>query len=1013
LRQRSLPSIIGGVARRVSSDRFIGRGDELGRLTGAYTEAAAGRPVFVLVTGEAGVGKSRLLNEARRGFEAAGATVLVGACIPLGDELPFGPLAEALRPLAVSLGRDRMLMLAGPHRQALARLIPELATTTERLPDPQLTGAWRLYEAVRTVLTTMAREHPVVLAIEDLHWADASTRDLLQYLLGTLRDSPILVVATYRSDELSARHPLLHVLAELERSGRIERLDLDRFGRADLGDLAASILGRALEVRDLDSLVRRSDGNPFLAEELIAASAAGKGDEEIPTTLADVLAFRLAGLSPDARRVVRAASVLGRRVDHRLLERILPDSEDAVLGCLREAVDERILVPADRGSAAAYAFRHTLVGEAAYAELLPAERVALHGAVARALQAETADDELPAEVAGEIAYHAFRANDLPRALVTAVRAAEAASIVYAFPEALRQYERAIESWPQVADAGSRTGLERWELLFRAARSAAGAHDPARGCRLAEEALEALGDGRELEAGAVVATAFWFAWEASDYAALESFASAGVTLVPAGTRGDLRAQVLANLAALRWLQGHHEVALALGREAATAAREAGARGAEGRALAVVAEALTQMGRSTAALAAFEAAAGAANDADDPEELARIAHGSTWALNIAGRFEQGLEVAGQALQASIANGTESRQGDYLRAMVIECLTELGRWQEVGDLVRQVDERRIASPATIWTEALVARINISRGEFAEASRVLGKTLAIPAIAFNLVWETDSIALLAYAEGRSAEARRIVEAAIAACPTAHDAALWWMLSKAVSGEADAASEARARRRSDDAAEAISRGTRYGDLLRNSVEVAIATGEAGLLAEAYRAWEIAERSRLLDRSDPAAWDRAASAREALPQPYEAAYARFRHAEAILATEGSRDEAERALRIAYATAAVLEARPLLRWIERLGRRARLSLTAERPAGRVRRPSTELTPREREVVAYLAEGRTNREIAEALFVSERTASVHVSNLMGKLEARSRFEAAAIATRRGLLRGSFDERGARTR
>ncbi len=998
-----------GVARRVSSDRFIGRADDLERLTGAYAEAAAGRPVFVLVTGEAGVGKSRLLEEARRGFEAAGATVLVGACIPLGDELPFGPLAEALRPLVAVLGRDRVMALAGPHRQALARLIPELATTPERLPDERPSGAWRLYEAVRTVLTAMARERPIVLAIEDLHWADASTRALLQYLIGNLRDSPMLVVATYRSDELSGEHPLLQVLAELERSGRIERLDLERFGRTDLGDLAASILGRALEVKDLDSLVQRSDGNAFLAEELIASLAAGNGDKGIPTTLAGVMAVRLSGLSPDARRIVRTASVLGRRVDHRLLERVLPDAEDVVLACLREAVDQRILVPANGGRSTAYAFRHTLVGEAAYADLLPVERLALHGAVARALQAETADDDLPADVAGEIAYHAFRANDLPRALVTAIRAAQTATVVYAFPEALRQYERAIESWPQVADAAARTGLERWELLFRAARSAAGAHDPARGCRLAEEALEALGHGRELEAGVIVAQAFWFAWEASDYAALERFGSAGITLVPAGTPGDLRAQVLANLAALRRYHGHHELALALGREAATAARQAGARGAEGRALAVVAETLTHLGRSSAALVAFGEAAKAANDAGDPEELARIAHGSTWALEIAGHFEQGLQVAGQALEASIANGTESRQGDFLRAVLIECLVELGRWQEVGEHGRRVDERWIASPATAWAEVMVARIHISRGEFAEASRILGKTLGIPAIAFNLVCETEETAHLAYAEGRIAEARRIVETAIAACPTPNESALWWVLSKAVTGEADAASEARARRRSRAAAEAISCGTRYGDLLRRSVEAALATGESGPLAEAYLAWEIAERNRLLDRSDPNAWDRAAGAREALPQPYEAAYARFRHAEAILAAAGSRGEAEKALRTAYATAAVLEAGPLLRRIEQLARRARLSLLAPRPARRVRGPSTELTQREREVVAFLAEGRTNREIGAALFVSERTASVHVSNLMGKLGARSRFEAAAIATRRGLLPGSSDERG----
>ena len=715
------------MARRVRSDAFVGRANELGRLAAAYADAAAGRPRFVLITGEAGVGKSRLLGEARRGYVSEGATVLLGACIPLGDELPFGPLAGALRPLVATLGRDRVLAMAGPHRHALARLIPDLAPASERPPDDETSGAWRLYEAVRTLLASLTRDSPIVLAIEDLHWADASTRALLQYLIETLQGSPILVVATYRSDELTARHPLLQVLAELERAGRVERLDLERFGRTDLGALAASILGRELEARDLDALAERSDGNAFIAEELLAASIGGH-DREIPTTLADILTVRLAGLSLDARRVVRAASVLGRRVDHRLLERILPDADDVVLGCLREAVDQRVLVPSDEGRSAAYVFRHALLREAAYAELLPAERVALHGAAERALAAEAAGHDLPAEVAGEIAYHAFHASDLPRALVASIRAAEAATDMYAFPEALRQYERALESWPQVSDAASRTGLERSELLFRTARAAAGAHDPERGCRLAEDALEALGDRPGPEAGAVAAHAFWFAWEASDYEALESFAAAGARLVPHGTSGELRAQVLVNLAELRFLQGHHELAVTLGRDAAAAARLAGARGAEGRALAVVAESHSHLGRPLAALTWFAEAAEAASEAVDLEGLARIAHGRTWAFELAGWFELGLLHALDGLEVAIANGTDSRQGDFVRAVVIECLVELGRWDEAGDFARQVDERRIASPATAWAEVMQTRVNILRGEFAEASRILQQDAGHP---------------------------------------------------------------------------------------------------------------------------------------------------------------------------------------------------------------------------------------------------------------------------------------------
>jgi predicted ATPase len=218
------------MAERVSSPTFVGRTEELRRLEAALERAGAGEPAITLLGGEAGVGKTRLVGELAARAEKAGARVLVGGCIELGDgALPYAPIVEALRHLPRTLDPASLRALAGPAHAELAGLLPELGDGPPGLGDPQGMaghGQARLFELVLGMLDRLGREQPLLLVVEDLHWADRSTRDLLAFLVRNLRAGRVLLVATYRSDELHRRHPLRPFLAELARSGRADRVEL-------------------------------------------------------------------------------------------------------------------------------------------------------------------------------------------------------------------------------------------------------------------------------------------------------------------------------------------------------------------------------------------------------------------------------------------------------------------------------------------------------------------------------------------------------------------------------------------------------------------------------------------------------------------------------------------------------------------------------------------------------------------------------------------------------------------
>ena len=441
------------VAGRIVSPELIGRESDVGLIAAALQDAERGRARTVLLGGEAGIGKSRVLAAALKRATDDGAIVLLGGCIGLAEgSLPFGPIVEAIRPLVRELTATEPGVTSDDGtRQALTTVATELGLLTEgrahSSAGAELRPEWarsRMYEAFLELLRRLADDKPVVVAIEDLHWADDSTRELLAFLVRNAQAERLLLLLTFRSDELHRRHPLLFWLAEVDRAGGVERIELKRLDREAVARQLSGILGRAADQALVDTVYERSDGNPFFAEELIAAGAETRG---LPPTLREVLAARLAHVTEPTMQLLGVASIVGRQVDHDLLVEVADLSERQLFDALQEAIAAQLLIVDETTVVERYTFRHALIAEAAADSVLPGQRRRLHVTIADALERMPA--MRGAEEAGhlaEIAHHWFEGRELGRASVAALRAAEIRLAVQRLPRippAVRARPRAL------------------------------------------------------------------------------------------------------------------------------------------------------------------------------------------------------------------------------------------------------------------------------------------------------------------------------------------------------------------------------------------------------------------------------------------------------------------------------------------------------------------------------------------------------------------------------------------
>jgi DNA-binding CsgD family transcriptional regulator len=994
------------MAIRFSSPNFVGRAAELELLDGAWRRAAAGASAVVVVGGEAGVGKSRLVDEFTRRCRAEDVRVLVGGCIELGEEgVPFAPVIEALRTMLRTLEPEAARRWIRHDRTSLARLLPELGgpPADDQAVEPDLTSAQgRLFELLLDLLERVARERPTVLVVEDLHWADQSTRDLLGFVVRGMRGPGLLLVLTYRADELHRRHPLRPFLAELERIRWVERLELERFDQAELIAQVTGILGEPPAADLVDDVFQRAQGNPFFTEELVAAAAAGLG-AQLPPTLRDTLMARIETLPDRTQHVLRVAATAGREVEHDVLAEVAGLPEVELFDALRQAISAYVLVPDNQREA--YAFRHALVQEAVYGDLLPGERSRLHAAYATTLAArEDPGGRGQATAAAELAHHWYAAHDMERALPAAVMAGVAAEEVYAYAEAQRQFERALELWERVPALHPGLGMDRVDLIGHAAGSAFRVGSADRAVALMRTALKEVdAEAEPLRAGVLTARLAHFLRQSGKQGAFPIYKEA-VRLVPPEPPTPERAQVLASLGQALMLKPMFEEARAVCEEAIAVARAAGERAAEGHARDTLGVVLAHLGDPAAGLAQLEESLRIANDLHeqhgfDIDDVLRAHANLCDLLDLTGELERAAALALHGAEQARLHGLERSFGTWLTADGSAVLVKLGRWDEAGQRLNAVLPYAASGGlSAINLYQAVATLEVGRGDLDLAVQHLDGALRLFEKVFVGAQHIGPLyreqANAAVWQARHAEARTAVSTGLSACLGVDGARFAaGLYPVGLRAEADAAERARARHAEDEEADARRVAAELLDGAR-----ALHT-PWGPEFEAHLATSEAEWTRAAGRSDPERWQSAVDAWDKAGQPYPAAYARWHLAEALLAAGPDREQAEQVARDAYATAVRLGARPLRTELERLARRGRIDLAEQaapdKPATAGPDDELGLTRRELEVLRLVADGRSNRQIAEELFISVKTASVHVSNILAKLGVASRVEAAAVA------------------
>ncbi|MDN4173426.1 AAA family ATPase [Nocardioides sp. SOB77] len=977
-----------------TSRTLVGRDAELTEIASALGVASSApggdaTPV-VLLAGDAGVGKTRLLTALRDHAVGQGWQVLAGHCLDFGDSaLPYLPFSEVLG----RLGAERPALVdevAAAH-PVLARLQPGRRVLGARGSEEtgqagdERTGLDRadLFEAVHALLDRAAQDAPLLLVVEDTHWADRSTRDLLSFLFSRPYAARVALVASYRSDDLHRRHPLRRQVAEWSRLRGVSRVALGPLPDDAVRALVAELAPDAIGERELAAIVERAEGNAFFVEEL-ASAAAGPGDW-VPADLADVLLVRLDRLDDAARQLVRTASASGRKVTHEALEAASGLDPAALDEGLRQAVEMNVLV-ADAGG---YSFRHALLGEAVHDDLLPGERVRLHGEYAAALR-----DGRVRGTAAELARHARLALDLDTALQASVRAGHEATAVGGPDEAAYHFQQALEL---LADPQRERGdLDVSKLVVGAAEALTQSGDPERAVALLTEQLGRLPADAEPVARARLST-----YLATVLCIVETdvdplpIAAEAVALAPPGD-SPLRARCLANharvlSAACRW-----EEAEAVGLDALALAERLDLSELASDAITTL-SGLKKTGpkeglRSALVDAVARAEAAGAVHAElrgrfflgrSFEDWAEMDEAEAW-------FRSALDRAERAGLPWAPYGFESRW----QLALVDLLR--GRWDSAHALASVAEPSAPPIPRALLD---TVRLAVEQGRGADVGAEVRRlrryweregSVAIHAAELELVaagraGDGDGV-LAAYADAVGLLGRiwhpwfsaRLRLAAVALRELAP------VLPRLPAGDRPAWVEAVTRLHAD------------GREVLDRIDPGVHWGPEG------RAWarrleaEAARARWLLDADAPGldalvgAWREAEAAFDELGHVPELARTRIALA-GVLRAGGDPASARALCDAARETAHALGAQPLLDELRALG---------GTPA-RAEAAPDQLTARETEILGLVAQGRSNGEIGKQLFISTKTVSVHVSHILGKLGAAGRTEAAAIARRRGLV------------
>lgn len=955
---------------RTPATPLIGRVRELEQLLEAAGVTDPDARDVVLIGGDAGIGKTRLLRELGARAKAAGHRVLAGHCLDLGDSAPpYQPFSEAF----ASLG--------DAERDELANRFPALGPL---LPWPSQApgdGVERaeLFASVVAGLDSLASDEPLLLVIEDAHWADASTRHLIRFVLSHGFHGPVHVVVSYRADDLHRRHPLRQALSEWVRLPGVRRIELEPLDDTDVVELIRAHGADALDSESLIAVVRRAAGNAFFAEELLDAGLANV-DGALPETLADLLLMRLERLDDNARRLVRAAACSDARHDYAVLTSVVGLPEDELDEALRSAIDHKVLARMGDDS---YWFRHALLAEAVRDDLLPGERRRIHAAYLEALTSGTRRGP-----AGEIALHALGAGEREIAFMASIQAAEDAQRLSGYDEAAQHYEQALTLVDAAPD-----DLDQVLLVIDASSALVTSGRLLRAVELLRDHLGQLPPDAPAESRGRLLVAIG---NTAYYANLDSEAeraSVEATKVVPDEPTELRAEVAALRSRMASNRSRNAEAIEWGERALAIAEQIGAADVIADAKATLTRVMVRTGEDPekAKRGFLELVEVSRSDGHVLGEL-RGLHQLAFVHYNAGELDEAeaafREGMTRASETGWAWGPYGFDGRFYSALI--CYMR-GRWDEALAL-RDVGTDAPAIPDASLA-AIALMVHAGRGNLAEVERTLPLRSLWRHEVSASVHATSALIELHGQAGDLLAARRAFDDLVDLQVRAWDEPLFpggVRLAALLTGQYAAAVPTLDRA---EHGALLVQAVELGDFADRAAAATVPLGPEGV------AWHIrghAELARLrwlcgvdVPEVDELTdlWRRTHEAFTGMDDPYETARSATRLA-AVLLTSGGEAEGKQLLTEARAIADRLGARPLLTELNGLMRR---------PA----RSEVELTPREREVLEQVSTGRSNGEIAARLFISTKTVSVHVSNILAKLGASGRTEAAAIARRRGLL------------
>lgn len=938
---------------QTSAGGLFGRDRELDEADDVLAQVAAGMPQVLLVGGDAGIGKTTLVAHIGDRARDRGFTVLTGHCLDLDTGVSLQPVREALRSAVV--GRPADTWPTVTHRMA------------SFLQDgvPHREGS--VIEDLGLVVGELADESPLLLVLEDMHWADGSTRDFAVSVSRTMQRAVCLVL-TFRTDDLTRRHPFRQSLVEIGRSVGARRLDLPPLGREGIAGIVESCKGGP-DSALVGALLARSEGNPLYAEELLQVGA-----DRLPGPLNDLLLARVDALSGSTRDLLRLASVNGSRLDHELLREVTAHDDDSLDACLREAIDANVL----RAVGEHLEFRHPLLREAVYDDLLPGERTRIHGVLAAAVQERLGETPGLVEL-GLLAHHWYAAHDLPAAYAASVQAGLTAR-AYGGPEAIAHLDRALGLFEQVPHPDSPDPAKA-DLMRLLAECWDEQNDPDRALALMLEAMELVDDDADpLLASRVYSSYARLCFELEGQPGHREAVERAIACAE-GPPSEELATALMMMAMTHWRLGRLNDALTYADRAIEAAAAVPAPVTESGARQVRGWVNYGLGRCDAAMADYEAARRCAVRGDGgAEALWAELHGVAAMIDglDAGRgMTLAVELRAHARRLGVSEVAEETELDIAHGLM-----HLGRLDEADVLLSELVERGTSPDYFGWRYAR-ARLLVLQGHAAAALPLERANLAVIRKASMLPFHEvlhqhiDVLVANGCADEALDIAREFAEAMRDAEGPSRQGGIACFMYTAVAA-------ARAAGLPDDDELLATADGLLDQATTTITEQALTVwpGTFYLIARALRA-------DLAGNLSVDSW-RAASAACARIGRGLALRPRLGLAAALLGA-GERDEARTSLPDLVADARAMGAAGVVAEAVRLGHRHRVPLSEEGPPSRL----DVLTAREREVLDVLSTGATNRAIAERLFISEKTVSVHVTNLLAKLGCANRGEAAALA------------------